>query len=92
MHMRASLLVGSITGLDVLWPARTPEAAAFSTVRAVRGWIGRAVRGWGAIAQAERDRATLLALSDHMLRDIGISRHEILDSIAQGASSRTVRP
>lgn len=85
--MNTSRSLGRAPGPDILRPRRTLGAAALRTLHLVGGWISRALRRWRANAQAKQARATFLAMPDHMLRDIGVSRRESLAPIAQEQSS-----
>ncbi|MGH8543773.1 MAG: DUF1127 domain-containing protein [Gammaproteobacteria bacterium] len=44
--------------------------------RAIRSWAARALDRLRRWREVTRERRTLLALSDHMLKDIGITRAE----------------
>ena len=56
-----------------------PRAVSMNGVlRTVLGRIRRAVRAWRAHRQADRDLKVLLAMPDDLLRDIGVSRDELL--------------
>jgi uncharacterized protein YjiS (DUF1127 family) len=57
-------------------------AAAIGTLHAVGGRIGPILRRW----RARHARATLLTMPDHLLRDIGVSRLEILAPSAREQS------
>jgi len=52
-------------------------------LRAVSAWLHPAMCRLQAKAQVKRDRAALLAMPDHMLRDIGVSRCEILSPLTR---------
>lgn len=52
--------------------------------------LSRAVGLWREKTQVERDCAALLSMSDEMLRDIGVDRHEILEALACGRSRRRI--
>ncbi len=66
--------------------ARRRRTAVSLTLRAALEGVRRLVRYWRELEQAERDRAALLAMSDRELRDIGISRGDILNPARDRAS------
>jgi uncharacterized protein YjiS (DUF1127 family) len=58
-----------------VWSRPLERAAARSTLRPGRSrWIRRALDRMLTWQQRARERAQLMQLSDHMLRDIGLSR------------------
>ena len=52
-------------------------------VAAIDGWVGRAADGLLEWQRRQRDRATLRALDDRMLSDIGLSRADIEAEISK---------
>jgi hypothetical protein len=63
------------------WPSL--GAVAILTLRAVRGWIGTAMRRRRANAKAKRARAAVLTMSNHKRRDFGTRRGEVVLPSAQ---------
>gem|GEM_PF-4459862 len=53
---------------------RIPER---DTLRALIGWVGSAFVRWRVRARTRRRDAELLAMPDHTLRDIGVSRIDL---------------
>lgn len=51
---------------------------AISPIHGIRQRIGRAVHHWQAGRRAQRHRATLLSMPDHILDDIGVNRADII--------------
>jgi uncharacterized protein YjiS (DUF1127 family) len=92
-------------GLPVVWPpdwqALTPAQKSTWTRRLIRRAhrariraIGRLLLGWARYLrhrQRMRDLATLSAMDDLMLRDIGISRCEIRGAIQSGTDVKPAR-
>lgn len=62
--------------------------AAIGAISLVGDWTTFAVACRRARAQARRDRAALLSMPDHMLRDIGLSRQEIAFAYGKEQSLR----
>ena len=82
MHAYASLTLPRVLGTDILWPRRPLGDVTIRALCALSDRVGLALRTWRAHVRAERDRAALVVLSDHLLRDIGISRHQIQNPVA----------
>lgn len=90
-------------GFPVIWPsnwqALTPAQKGTWTCRFIRRAhrartraIGRVLLGWTSYLrrrQNRRDLATLSAMDDLMLRDIGVSRCEIRGAIECGADLKS---
>lgn len=71
--MQTSLTL--VRGPDIV-PDHVPSPA--GALRGRFAWVARVFRDWQADRQAARDMDALLAMPDHVLRDIGVSRHEVL--------------
>jgi uncharacterized protein YjiS (DUF1127 family) len=69
-----------VHGLDIPQPL---VLAAISAMSAACTWIVDNLARWRMAMQARRDHAALFTMSDHMLRDIGVSRHEIALSVLE---------
>jgi uncharacterized protein YjiS (DUF1127 family) len=85
--MYTSLSLGRAPGPDILRPRQTLAGAAIRTLHAVGGRIRPILHRWRTNARARHARAALLTMSDHLLRDIGVSRLEILGPSAREQSA-----
>jgi hypothetical protein len=68
MHLERAYGLGIARGLT---------SVAVSAITAAGNWCAHAITDRRLADKARRDRAALLSMSDHMLRDIGVTRLEI---------------
>jgi uncharacterized protein YjiS (DUF1127 family) len=74
MQIHALSNLERIHGLDVPRPL---IVAFIDACAKLCGWFTEALEQRRASLEARRDRAAFLAMSDHLLRDIGVQRDEI---------------
>ena len=78
MHIHDSSLAGRMPAPDAQPLLRALAKATAHTLRALHDGLSLAIEYRNARARLRRDRAALLSMPDHMLRDIGMSRQEIV--------------
>lgn len=71
--------------------ARPPLSAVYGLLRATGGHLSRPYRAWREGARRHHLLAANLGLSDHLLRDIGLTRADIMDAHFGGSKSKEPR-
>ena len=81
--MQTSQAIIRLHGLDRSERRRTLAATVLTSLWTVFRRIAAIARHWRMARKARRDQNAFLAMSNHMLRDIGVARHDLLDLIAE---------
>lgn len=87
MQMHTLVTLERSHGLDL---TRTFVTTMIDAAHIVFGRIGAGYRHWQANAKARRDRDAFLDMPDYLLRDIGLTRHD-LDFLDLHPSDRRTR-